>query len=80
MDPMRNKMERLSPPEQLRLWRMRRGLTQAELGDQLEVTLTTVLRLERGYAAPGAELGLRIQKLTGVSYGEPRGRANKGGT
>jgi transcriptional regulator with XRE-family HTH domain len=52
--------------EQLRLARLSKGFSQAELARQAEVTTNYISRLEGGGAAPGIDLVARIANGLGV--------------
>ncbi|WP_148229617.1 helix-turn-helix domain-containing protein [Alkalihalophilus marmarensis] len=56
------KME-LTPSEKLRLFRMRRGINQTELGSILEVSQMQISRLERGEIIPDNTEQVRIEKI-----------------
>jgi transcriptional regulator with XRE-family HTH domain len=52
--------------EQLRLARLSKGFSQAELAKQADVTTNYISRLEGGGAAPGIDLAARLAKALGV--------------
>lgn len=56
--------------ERLREVRLSRGMTQAELSSQAEVTETYVSRLESARAAPGIDLVARLAKALGASVSD----------
>ena len=53
--------------EKLRILRQRRGLTQKELGDMLNVHQTHVWRLEQDKKTPHVAMVLKIAELFGVT-------------
>jgi transcriptional regulator with XRE-family HTH domain len=52
--------------QRLRELRLSRGMSQAELARQAEVTTNYVSRLERGGAAPGIDLAARLAAALGI--------------
>jgi transcriptional regulator with XRE-family HTH domain len=53
--------------DRLRSVRVARGMTQAELGQQAQVTATYVSRLESAKAAPGIDLVARLAAALGTT-------------
>lgn len=53
--------------EQLRRQRLAHGMTQADLAQRAEVTVTYISRLERAGAAPGVDLVARLAKALGIT-------------
>ncbi len=56
--------------QRLRELRLARGMSQAELARQSEVTTNYVSRLEAGGAAPGIDLAARLAAALGVHVAE----------
>src|SRR4051794_2809464 len=56
--------------ERLRELRLSRGMSQAELARQAEVTTNYISRLEGGGAAPGIDLAARLALALGVPVAE----------
>lgn len=56
--------------EKLRALRIRAGISQAELGSQLEVDQSYIGRLEKGTRTPNVALILKIVELFGVTSDE----------
>ena len=54
----------------LRLFRMRRGLSQAEVAEQIPVTVTYYSDIERGRKQPALNILLAIAKVLDVSLDE----------
>jgi len=52
--------------ERLRQLRLERGMSQAELAQQAQVTTNYISRLERGGAAAGIDLAARLAAALGV--------------
>ncbi len=53
--------------EKLRILRQRRGISQAQLGDMLEVNQTYVGKMERGEKIPNLAMLLKITQIFNVS-------------
>jgi len=56
--------------ERLRQLRLERGMSQAELAQQAQVTTNYISRLERGGAAAGIDLAARLALALGVPVAE----------
>jgi transcriptional regulator with XRE-family HTH domain len=56
--------------QRLRELRLARGMSQAELAGQAEVTTNYVSRLEGGGAAPGIDLVARLARALGVAVAD----------
>ena len=54
----------------LRLFRLRRGLSQAEVAEQIPVAVTYYSDIERGRKQPALSILLSITKVLGVSLDE----------
>lgn len=54
----------------LRDVRTSRGMTQAQLAEQAEVTLSYITRLENGSSAPGIDLVSRLAAALGTTVGD----------
>lgn len=52
--------------QQLRTTRLTRGMTQAQLAERAEVTLSYITRLEAGTSAPGIDLAARLAAALGT--------------
>jgi putative transcriptional regulator len=44
----------------LKLWRAKRGITQQELADEIDVARQTINAIERGRYDPSMELGFKL--------------------
>lgn len=53
--------------EKLRTLRKRKGLTQQQLGDMLEVSQAYIVQLEKGQKIPNALMIIKIAQLFGVT-------------
>ena len=53
--------------EKLRILRQRRGISQAQLGDILEVNQTYVGKMERGEKIPNLAMLLKLTQIFNVS-------------
>lgn len=62
----------------LRLMRIRNGLSQQDLANELQVDQTTVSRLERGAQSLSASIAASIAKLFGLSIDEVWAAADPG--
>ena len=56
--------------QRLRTTRLERGMTQALLAEQAQVTLSYVTRLESGTSAPGIDLAARLAVALGTTVAE----------
>lgn len=52
--------------QMLRTTRLSRGMTQAQLAERAEVTLSYITRLEAGTSAPGIDLAARLAAALGT--------------
>lgn len=76
---MKTEQSRKKFRERLREWRLRRGLTQAELGKKAYVPTVSVSHFETGHRFPNAETLRRIADALGVSADYLLGRAKEPG-
>lgn len=53
--------------EKLRILRQRRGLSQIQLGDMLDVNQTYIGKMERGEKMPNLAMLLKLSRLFNVS-------------
>jgi transcriptional regulator with XRE-family HTH domain len=56
--------------QRLRERRLERGMSQAELASQAQVTTNYISRLEGGGAAPGIDLAIRLAAALGVTIAD----------
>ncbi len=56
--------------QRLKEVRTARGMTQAQLADQAEVTLSYITRLESGSSAPGIDLVARLATALGTTVAD----------
>jgi len=61
---------------EIRAARLRAGLTQEGLARQIDVTMNTVARWERGEFAPSPELAAKLADVLGLRY-EPARLADR---
>jgi len=52
---------------ELKTYRLRAGLTQAELAEQIEVSRKTINTVERGVFIPSTVLALKLARQLGVT-------------
>ena len=56
--------------QRLREVRLSRGMTQAQLAEQAQVTLSYITRLENGSSAPGIDLVARLATALGTTLAD----------
>ena len=54
----------------MRVWRIRKELSQGEMADRLGVSQKRLSQIECGSGVPGRDLAVRIEDMTGIAVRE----------